>query len=121
MGESCSCGNENVKLIYSCSGAANTGFLADNVARNLVKKGKGKMTCLAAVGAELNGFKESAKCADKNIVIDGCSIACGKLIMEKNNIPFEHFILTNYGVEKAKTEITSELIFEMTEKIAAAI
>lgn len=118
MGQCCSCGSEDVKLIYSCSGAANTGSLADSVSRKLMKEGKGKMTCLAAVGADLKGFIESANCADKNIVIDGCAIACGKMIMERNNIPFEHFILTDFGVEKGKTEITMQLINDITEKIA---
>jgi len=121
MGQCCSCGSSGVKLIYSCSGAANTGYLADSVSRKLMMDGKGKMTCLAGIGADLAGFIESAKCADKNILIDGCTVSCGKLIFEKNNLPFEHFILTNYGVEKGKTEITIELIEDIANKIADAI
>ena len=113
----CSCGNGGVKLIYSCSGAANTGYLADSVSRKLMKEGKGKMTCLAAIGADLSGFIESAKSADKNIVIDGCPVACGKKIFEKNNLSFTHFILTEFGVEKGKTEITEEVINRVKEEI----
>lgn len=117
----CSCGNGGVKLIYSCSGAANTGYLADSVSRKLMKDGKGKMTCLAAVGADLSGFIESAKCAEKNIVVDGCPVSCGKKIFEKNGLPFLHFVLTEYGVEKGKTEITPEVINRVTEEIGNII
>lgn len=117
----CCCGNSGVKLIYSCSGAANTGYLADAVSRKLMKDGKGKMTCLAAIGADLSGFIESAKCAEKNIVVDGCPVACGKKIFEKNNLPFDHFVLTEFGVEKGKTEITQEVINRVTEEICNKI
>lgn len=115
MSQCCSCGSNGIKLIYSCSGAANTGYLSDSVARKLMKDNYGKMTCLAAVGAELSGFIESAKCASKNIVIDGCPVACGKKIFEKNNLSCKHYILTDFNVEKGKTEITSEVINNITE------
>ena len=50
---SCCCGSEkNVKLLYACSGAANTGALADQVWRKLKGSGVGSGTCLAAVGAD---------------------------------------------------------------------
>lgn len=121
MSEKCSCGCGGVKLVYSCSGAANTGLLADGVARKLMADGNGKMTCLAAVGADLSGFIESAKCADKNIVIDGCRVACGKQIFQNKNLPFEHYVLTDFGVEKGKTVITPELIAETTNKLSVLI
>ena len=118
----CCCGSDGkVKLLYACSGAANTGFLADNVARRLVGLGVGKMTCLAAVGAGLSGFVESARSAGENLVLDGCPVACGRKIFETLRIPFRHFVMTDYGVEKGKTEITPELIgqtaFSVAEKI----
>lgn len=121
MSEKCSCGCAGVKLIYSCSGAANTGYLADAVSRKVMKAGQGKMTCLAAIGADLSGFLESAKCAEKNIVIDGCPVGCGKKIFEKASLPFEHFITTNYGVEKGKTEITADVIDRVTSEISKSI
>jgi uncharacterized metal-binding protein len=121
MAGCCSCGSEGIKLVYSCSGAANTGLLADSTARKLMKDGKGKMTCLAAVGAGLSGFIESAKCADNNIVIDGCTVACGKKIFDANNLNYEHFVLTDYGVEKGATEITAELINSITKEISIKI
>jgi uncharacterized metal-binding protein len=80
------------------------------------------MTCLAAVGGGLSGFLESAKAAAENLAFDGCSVACGKKIFENLGIPHHHFVMTDYGVEKGKTEITSELTskttFTLAEKIA---
>lgn len=113
----CNCGSQGVKLIYACSGAANTGFLADAVARRLMNNDVGKMTCLAAMGAELSGFVESAKCAGKNIVIDGCPVSCGKKIFEKLGLPFEQYITTEFGVEKGNTEITPEVVEQVTLSI----
>ena len=106
----CCCGSNGVKLIYACSGAANTGYLADSSSRRLMKEGYGKMTCLAALGADLSGFIESAKCAEENIVIDGCPVACGKKIFDKLALPYTHYITTEFGVEKGRTEITDEII-----------
>jgi uncharacterized metal-binding protein len=117
MADCCCGGNGKVRLIYACSGAANTGFLADQVARMLMKAGAGKMTCLAAVGAGLSGFVESARAAGENLVVDGCPVACGKEIFEKAGIPFRHILMTGYGVEKGKTPITLELIDEVAGHI----
>jgi len=35
-----------------CSGAANTGWSADRVTRELAKEGFGSMTCLGMIGAK---------------------------------------------------------------------
>ncbi len=121
MPDFCSCENRGIKLIYACSGAANTGFLADSISRKLMKEGKGKMTCLTAMGAELSGFIESAKCAQKNIVIDGCPVSCGKKIFEKLGLPFEQYITTDFNIEKGKTEITPEIINRVAVEIIQKI
>ncbi|MFH1824470.1 MAG: putative zinc-binding protein [Candidatus Firestonebacteria bacterium] len=76
---SCGCGGKNL-LIYSCSGACDTGEILDLTARKIRSEGTGKMYCLAGIGANLQNFIEQAKGADLNIVIDGCSVGCGKKI-----------------------------------------
>jgi uncharacterized metal-binding protein len=122
MACSCSCGSDTAtKLIYACSGAANTGYLADQVARKLNRDGAGDMTCLAAVGADFSGFIESAKSADKNIVIDGCAVGCGKKLFEGKGLPFTHIVITDFGVEKKKTAITQEVIDRVSAEICAKI
>ncbi len=114
----CSCGgNCETNLIYACSGAANTGLLADQVMRTLNRDKVGDSTCLAAMGADLSGFLQSARNATRNIVLDGCKVSCGKKIFEKNGLPFRHFIMTDYDVVKGKTAITGELIEAVAERI----
>lgn len=121
MAECCCGSNTPTRLIYACSGAANTGYLADRAARKLMGDGTGKMTCLAAVGAESSGFIESAKAADCNIVIDGCPVSCGKQLFERLGLPFTHYKTTDFGVEKKKMEITEEIIDDVADKIAGMV
>ena len=121
MAECCCSSDTPVKLLYACSGAANTGYLADNTARRLAKLGIGRMTCLAAIGGGLSGFVESAKAAGENFVIDGCPVGCGKKIFENLDIPFNHFVMTDFGVEKGETEITPDLIAKTSSALLERI
>jgi uncharacterized metal-binding protein len=121
MAECCCSSRATTRLLYACSGAANTGYLADSVVRRLARAGIGKMTCLAALGAGLPGFVESAKGVSENLVIDGCPVACGKAVFENLGIPCRHFVATNYGVEKGKTEITAELIGKTADRLGEEI
>jgi uncharacterized metal-binding protein len=119
MADCCCSGKQTTTLIYACSGSANTGLLADQVARKLTREGAGKMTCLAAVGAGLSGFLESARAASLNLVIDGCPTSCGKKVFDNQGLPFRHFVTTEYGVEKGKTAITEELIGSVSGAVKA--
>ncbi|MEI6874092.1 MAG: putative zinc-binding protein [Spirochaetota bacterium] len=118
----CACGEgAESRLIYACSGAANTGLLADQVMRALNRDKVGDSTCLAAMGAELSGFLVSARSATLNIVLDGCKVGCGAKVFEKNSIAFRQLIMTDYDVVKGKTAITGELIEAVTKRIAAEL
>lgn len=118
----CSCGGDcKVTLLYSCSGAANTGYLADQVWRKLMNEGAGSGTCLAAVGADLSGFLKSAQSADRNIVIDGCPVGCGKKIFGNKGLPFTQIVMTDFGVEKGKTEIITEVVDRVAAQVLTKI
>lgn len=121
MAKECGCGGEKLVLITACSGAANTGLLADQVARTLRTSKVGSMTCLAALGAEESGYVESARRADRNVVIDGCPVSCGAKIYAKLGIPCEQFVMTEFGAEKGKTEITAELVEAVAGRVAAKL
>ncbi len=115
----CSCGSDQeTNLVYACSGAANTGLLADQVMRALIRDKVASGTCLAAIGADLSGFLQSARNATRNIVIDGCPVACGKKTFENKGLPYKHFVMTDFGVEKGKTAITGDIIEEIAAKVA---
>lgn len=118
---SCDCSSGPTTLIYACSGAANTGLLSDQVARTLAKEGFGKMTCLAAMGAQLSGFQASAAGADVNLVLDGCPVACGAKIFAKAELPFQHLLMTDFGVKKGETTITTDLVAQISTKVQRAL
>jgi uncharacterized metal-binding protein len=119
----CGCGNEKERnvIITACSGAANVGLLADRVARGLRAESVGSMICMAALGADLSGYVESARNADLNVVIEGCPVGCGKKIHEKLGIKHLHLVMTDFGAEKGKTVITDELVAETVARAKAAI
>lgn len=117
----CNCGQEKTVIITACSGAANVGLLADQVARKLRAEKLGSMTCLAALGAELSGYIESSKASDRNIVIDGCPVACGAKIYQKLGLKYEEYMMTDYGAEKGKTEISQALIDDISARVAADV
>jgi uncharacterized metal-binding protein len=117
MGECC-CNNTKIRLIYSCSGCADVGELADQVARKLTREGYGKMTCLASISAGISGTIASAKGADENVAIDGCSVACARKTLENIGVkPTETYILTDMYLEKGKTAISEEIIAVVSEQI----
>lgn len=113
----CNCSASTNRLVFACSGAANTGYLADQVARRLNLQGDAKMFCLSAIGAELVGHLKSARGSQLNIVIDGCPTACGRKIFERLGLPHTSFILTELGVEKGKTLIDESVIADTTQRI----
>ena len=119
MESSCTSGSK--VLLYSCSGAANTGYLADQIARKLFADGVGKMTCLAAVGAGNSAFIEATRTADLVVVIDGCPVSCGKQIIGKLGVRHVHVSTTDFGIEKSKTAVTGEVIDNVTEKVRTLI
>jgi uncharacterized metal-binding protein len=110
------CGTEK-KLIYACSGAADVGEIADQVARKLRSEEFAKMTCLAGIGAGLSGYVQSAIGADENITIDGCSVACAKKTLEKIGVTPTAYILTDLGLVKGESPVTKETVKQMSDKI----
>lgn len=117
----CGCGNERNVIITACSGAANTGLMSDRVARGLRADSVGSMICLAALGADLSGYIESARGADQNLVIDGCPVGCGKKIYDKLGIPCTQIVMTDFGAEKGKTEITDALVAQTVKRIESSL
>ena len=114
----CNCGcGEKKKLVFACSGAADVGELSDRVARKLREKAVGGMFCLAAIGAGVPSYLETAKEA-YNIVIDGCPVACGKKMFESKGIAVQAFVLTDLmGLEKGKSPASDALVQTTADKI----
>ncbi len=108
MGE-CAC-NSGTKIIYSCSGAADVGEIADRAVRALRREGFAQGSCVAAIGAGLPGFVESAKGADVNITVDGCPVACSKKILENLGVTPVSYVVTEMGFKKGGSPVNPEAI-----------
>jgi len=99
----CACGKAP-KLIFSCSGAADVGAVADGAARRLSASGAGKMFCLAGVGGRVSGIMLTTQAASGILAIDGCPLDCAKKSLEEAGFSeFSHLRLTDLGMKKGET------------------
>jgi uncharacterized metal-binding protein len=97
----CECETQTVIVFLTCSGAANCGQIANQAAVKLDEEGVGKMYCLAGIGSHNQGMIESAKLADRIVVLDGCPTACAKKTTEHAGISVTDWIcVTKVGIKK---------------------
>lgn len=97
--DNCCCGSTN--LILACSGASNVGQITNEVAKKLDIEKQGRFFCLAGVGGHISGMVASVGGSDKVLVIDGCPVACAKLIMDEAGLNgYEYVVVTDLGIEK---------------------
>ncbi|MGE4264481.1 MAG: putative zinc-binding protein [Desulfovibrio sp.] len=90
-------------LILACSGGSNVGQITNQAALELTREGRGKMFCLAGLGADIPGIVKTVREAGEVIVLDGCSIGCAKGIMERAGLPQGRcLVVTDLGIEKVK-------------------
>lgn len=117
------CGDEQgvLRMVYACAGCADVGEVSDKVCRQLRREGfaQASMSCITGIAAHLQPFIDAAKMANQVIVVDGCPVLCAKKVLEHVEISPASYVLTEMGLEKGKTEVTSQLINEITEKIKA--
>lgn len=106
----CICGSAPT-LIFACSGAADVGQVADQAARQLRAEGLGQMFCLAGIGGRVPGMLASTEAAGAIVVIDGCSLGCGKRTLENAGFArFHHVELSQLGMERGKTPCTEAAV-----------
>ena len=95
------------KLIFACSGAADVGAISDLAARKLMKEGAGKMYCLAGIGGRVPAILATTAAASKILAIDGCPLNCVRETLTAAGFEkFEHVLVTNFGLEKGRSEPT---------------
>lgn len=103
---SCS-NNAPATLIYSCSGAADVGEIADRTARSLTRSGAGKMSCVVGVGAGIQPLRNSALSAGRVLAIDGCAVRCvAKAMAEAGVTDYVHVELGAEGFVKGQSPAT---------------
>jgi uncharacterized metal-binding protein len=109
------------KLIFSCSGAADVGEIADHVARQVNKGGTAKMYCLIGVGANIAGIVQRTRNAAKGVAIDGCEVDCARLCLANAGIPAAHVRVTDFGLPKGKSPANDRNVAIVAEKVAALL
>ena len=113
--KSCTCGGGD-KIVIACSGAADLGHISDMLARKLSSNDIRKMSCMALFAAGNDELIEKFKSQDI-LVIDGCSVDCGKKIMDKRGFEdYEYLRLTDLGYIKGETPATEENVKAIYEK-----
>ena len=113
---SCSCSG-GPKLIFTCSGAADVGAIADQAARKLTKEGIGKMFCTAGIGGRVSGIMKTTESADKILAVDGCPLNCVKNSLQQAGFnKFEHLQLAYLGLEKCNSHVAEENIDKVVAK-----
>ena len=107
---SCNCSSNGEMLVMACSGASDIGCLSDKVARKLRDNGVRSMKCLAMVAADNQSLIESLKTANV-LIVDGCSVDCGKKIMDKAGLTnYAYLRLTDHGFQKGQSPVNDENI-----------
>ena len=68
------------------------------------------MKCLAMVAADNQSLIESLKTANV-LIVDGCSVDCGKKIMDKAGLTnYAYLRLTDHGFQKGQSPVNDENI-----------
>jgi uncharacterized metal-binding protein len=121
---SCSCGDESgpAALVYPCSGAADTGEIADRAARKLDAENAAWMSCLAGVGGRVSGLMANAAAAPALLAIDGCPLDCAKKTLELAGFThIRHVRVADLGFKKGKTPATDEAITAVVHQAKALL
>lgn len=117
----CACGAAP-KFVFSCSGAADVGEVADRAARTLSREGALKMFCLAGIGGRVSGIVKSTEAAQRVVAIDGCPLNCARKTLEAAGFTeFDHVQLDGLGLRKGETPVTPEIIDAVVQAVSRQI
>jgi uncharacterized metal-binding protein len=117
----CTC-NGAPDLMFCCSGAADTAEIADRAVRKVHREGAAKMFCLAGIGGRVELILLNTKAAKALVAVDGCDTDCAKRTLERAGFKdFTHIRVTDLGMEKGKTEVTSERIETIAARVRDAL
>lgn len=121
---SCSCNEDSgpPALVYPCSGAADTGEIADRAARRLDAEDKAWMSCLAGIGGRVSGLIANAAAAPALLAIDGCPQDCAKKTLALAGFTnIRHVRVTDLGFKKGQTPATDEVVRKVADAAAALL
>ncbi len=107
--KSACCSAQGPRVIFPCSGAADTGEISDRVARRLARGGFGRMYCLAGIGGHVSFILDNMQAVGEIWAIDGCPEDCAKRTLELGGFRLaRHLRVTDCGLDKGKSPATDE-------------
>lgn len=118
----CEC-EATVTGLYACAGACNVGQMANKIAVELTKQGKGRMMCTVGIGARIPGIMKSTEGTDEVIAIDGCALICARKSLELAGFTVnKHIVLTELGIQKNKDlDLQENEVSTMMAKVENAL
>lgn len=119
--EECLCASGDL-LFLTCSGGSNVGQISNQAAVELAKEGRGRLFCLAGIGAHLDTMILAAK--EKTLVaIDGCPVQCAKKILDHAGLETAlSVVITDFGIEKSpRLDVEAADCEKVLEKIWAKV
>ena len=121
-GAKCACEAAIIGL-YACAGGSNVGQMANKIAVELTKKGKGKIMCTVGIGGDVSGIIKSTEGTDEIIAIDGCALVCAKKTLECAGFTVDkHVILSELGMKKNKElDLNENEVNEIMAKAESAL
>lgn len=110
---------KTVNLLFTCSGTADVGELADRAVRQVARQGQAAMSCLASIGARDSDIMCNARTADRVLLVDGCPKACSLKTFEQAaiNRPVQWFNLSEVGLAKGASLVTCDSVQMVADKI----
>ncbi len=113
------CCSNDITVLYSCSGAADVGEIADRVTRELRGRNFGTMSCLAGIGAGISGYVQTAKGAGRAVSIDGCATLCARKNLERIGVSPESYVVTDFGLQKGAAPVTDDTVRDIADRVAS--
>ena len=115
--------NNDESLLFSCSGCADVGEIADRSSRLVSKENPSvKFFCLAGIAAGIPGIVDKTKKTPKRIVVDGCNLDCGKKIFQNAGLSdFISIRITDTGLVKGATPVDEKNISDIALLIKTKI
>ena len=116
----CTCGsNEKNRLIFPCSGQANTGQISNQAAIQLSDEGYGSFVCTALLASGSESLAERGREVHEVVAIDGYGMDCARKILEQAGVPVhQHLVVTDLGIMKNSSD--RSFTAEQVESIVSA-
>ena len=122
QGAKCACEAAVIGL-YACAGGSNVGQMANKVAVELTKQGKGKIMCTVGIGGDVPGIIKSTEGTDEIVAIDGCPLVCAKKSLERAGFTVDKsIVITELGMKKGGSlDLQESDVNEILAKVEDAL